>query len=147
MSVKTMLTASAVLALAISAVVGAQAPAAGQLTAAEIVGKAEQAGYTAIDDVEFDDGLWELDATAPDGRRVDLLMDPRTGEILDPRAAPALTAADIAQLLQAQGFSNVHDIELDDGRYEAEAVNPAGRKVDLKLDPRDGRILSEQLDD
>jgi uncharacterized membrane protein YkoI len=147
MTMKTTFAASAILALAIAAGVQAQAPTPGGLSAAEIVQKAEQAGYSAIDDVEFDDGLWELDATAPDGRRVDLLMDPRTGEILDPRAAPALAAADIARMLEAQGYSNVHDIELDDGRYEVEAVNAAGQKVDLKLDPRDGRILSEQQDD
>lgn len=147
MTSKTTFAASAILALAIAAGVQAQAPATGGLTAAEVVQKAEQAGYSAIEDVEFDDGLWELDATAPDGRRVDLYIDPRTGEILDPRATPGVTAADIARLLEAQGFSNIHDIELDDGRYEVEAVNAAGQKVDLKLHPRDGRILSEQLDD
>jgi uncharacterized membrane protein YkoI len=146
MTMKTAIATSAILALAIAAGVQAQAPATGGLTAAEVVQKAEQAGYSAIEDVEFDDGLWELDATAPDGRRVDLLMDPRTGEILDPRAAPAVTAADVARMLEAQGYSNVHDIELDDGRYEVEAVNAAGQQVDLKLDPRDGRILSEQQD-
>jgi uncharacterized membrane protein YkoI len=146
MTMKTAIATSAILALAIAAGVQAQAPATGGLTAAEVVQKAEQAGYSAIEDVELDDGLWELDATAPDGRRVDLLMDPRTGEILDPRAAPAVTAADVARMLEAQGYSNVHDIELDDGRYEVEAVNAAGQQVDLKLDPRDGRILSEQQD-
>lgn len=147
MSMTTRIAASAVLALAIAAGVQAQTPAPGGLTVTEVVQKAEQAGYTAIADVEFDDGLWELDATAPDGRRVDLHMDPRTGEILDPRAAPAVAAADVARMLEAQGYTNVHDIELDDGRYEVEAVNAAGQKVDLKLDPRDGRILVENQDD
>lgn len=118
----------------------------GQMTTTEIMQAVEQAGYTDIRDVEFDGGLWEVEATGTDGRRVDLQIDPRTGEVLDPNAAPALTAADIASRLQSQGYSNVRDIEFDDGRYEVEATNSAGQNVDLKVHPRDGSILGEEFD-
>jgi uncharacterized membrane protein YkoI len=118
----------------------------GQMTTAEVMQAVERAGYTDIRDVEFDDGLWDVEATATDGRRVDLHVDPRSGEIIDPNVAPTLTAADIASRLQAQGYSNVRDIEYDDGRYEVEATNSAGQNVDLKINPRDGSILREEND-
>lgn len=118
----------------------------GQMTTAEVMQAVERAGYTDIRDVEFDDGLWEVEATGSDGRRVDLHIDPRNGEVIAPGTAPALTAADIANRLQSQGYSNVRDIEFDDGRYEVEATNPAGQNVDLKVSPRDGAILSEEND-
>jgi len=116
------------------------------MTTAEVMQAVERAGYTDIRDVEFDDGLWEVEATGSDGRRVDLHIDPRNGEVIAPGTAPALTAADIANRLQAQGYTNVRDIEFDDGRYEVEATNPAGQNVDLKVSPRDGAILSEEND-
>jgi hypothetical protein len=69
-------------------------------------------------------------------------------------AAPALAAdaspqaaASITQRLTASGYTNVHDVEWDDGVWEADATSPAGQEVDLTLSPDDGRILSETLDD
>lgn len=59
------------------------APAA-ELTVAQIVQKLEGLGYTAIEDIEKDDddGVWEVEATAPSGKRVDLDIDPVDGRII-----------------------------------------------------------------
>lgn len=124
----------------------AQTPT-GQMSTADVMQRVEQAGYTDVRDVEFDDGFWEVEATGTDGRRVELYVDPRTGELIDRRAAPALTAADVAARLQAAGYTNVRDVEFDDGRYEAEATNAAGQNVDLKVDARDGTVVHEDIDD
>lgn len=118
-----------------------------QQNAVQIIQQVEAAGFRDIRDVEFDDGLWQVDATAPDGQRVELHIDPATNEILDPRTPPALTAADIAARLASQGFTDVHDVEFDDGRYEAEARDRDGRRVDLTVHPGDGRVLSSRFDD
>lgn len=48
----------------------------------EIVRGLEGRGYTAIRDVEFDDGVWELEATSPAGKPVDLVVEPGSGKIL-----------------------------------------------------------------
>ena len=119
----------------------------GQFSAAQITSQVEAAGYSQVRDIEFEDGFWEVKAVDAQGKRTKLLVDPDSGELLDPRAPPAMTVADIGNLLQQQGYTNVRDIELDDGRYEAEAVNPAGHEVDLILDPRDGGIIEEDIDD
>lgn len=120
---------------------------AGQMSTADVMQRVEQSGYTNIRDVEFDDGFWEVEATGTDGRQVELYVDPRSGEVLDRNAAPALTAADIAARLEAAGYTNVRDVEFDDGRYEAEATNAAGQNVDLKVDGRDGSVVHEDIDD
>ncbi len=62
----------------------AAAPAA-ELTVAQIVQKLESLGYTAIEDIEKDDGVWEVEATAADGTRVELDVDPTDGRVLRER--------------------------------------------------------------
>lgn len=143
---KTIRSTVLVLGLAAAGFAFAQGGAAGGLSSSEILQRVEQAGFTDVRDLEFDDGLWEVKALASDGRRVELLVDPTSGEIIDPRSTPALSATDIQSRLAAQGYTNIRDIEYDDGRWEVEATNPRGESVDLKLDPRDGRILREKVD-
>jgi len=57
-------------------------PARAELTAKEVIAKLEAAGYRSITDVEKDDGVWEVDAVNAAGERVELDVDPVTGEIL-----------------------------------------------------------------
>jgi hypothetical protein len=62
-------------------------------------------------------------------------------------ARAAWQPARIVEHLQKQGYTNVHDVEWDDdGHWEVDAVNPAGRPVDLDIDPATGRIIREKLD-
>ena len=74
-------TGSAVL---IAASAFAQQPTAAQpdLNAAQIIQKLQALGYTAIEDIEKDDGVWEVEATSPSGARVDLTLDLKDGRIL-----------------------------------------------------------------
>jgi hypothetical protein len=143
---KTLKIAIAAVFATVTGAALAQAPA-GQMSGADVMQRVEQAGYTDIRDVEFDDGFWEVEATSADGSKVELYVDPRSGEVLDRNAAPTLTAADIAARLEAAGYTNVRDVEFDDGRYEAEATNAAGQNVDLKVDGRDGSVVHEDIDD
>jgi hypothetical protein len=71
----------AVIALSGGALALAQTAAA-ELTAKDVIAKLESAGYTAITDVEKDDGVWEVDATSPAGEPVELDIDPASGKVL-----------------------------------------------------------------
>ncbi len=51
------------------------------LPLSEIVKQLEDVGYTQIIDVEFEDGVWEVDHVV-DGEERELHVDPMTGEIL-----------------------------------------------------------------
>ena len=44
----------------------------------------QAAGYESFEEVELDDGVWEVDdAVGSDGREYDLELDPETLEIID----------------------------------------------------------------
>jgi hypothetical protein len=52
----------------------------------------------------------------------------------------------VTQDLESKGYTDVHDVEMDDGRYEADAVNAEDQRVDLELDPKTLEILHEKRD-
>ena len=133
------------LAIALVAAAGA-ATAQDALTEAEIRAKIEAQGYTNIDDVEFDDGVWTADARSADGSRVDLSIDPATGDIYPDGQVSKLGKADIEARLAAAGYSNVHDVEFDDGLWKAEARDASGRDVELRMEPNEGRVIGENRD-
>lgn len=116
------------------------------LTGAEVRAKIEAEGYTNVHDVEFDDGVWTADARSADGRSVDLSIDPRTGQVFPDHQVSKLGKADIEARLATAGYSDVHDVEFDDGVWKAEARDSSGRKVELRLDPEEGRIIGEHRD-
>jgi hypothetical protein len=68
----------------------------------------------------------------------------RAGE--DDRAATADELARVRSALEAKGYVDVHDLEVDDGRFEVDARNPRGEKVDLELDLQTLEILYEDRD-
>jgi uncharacterized membrane protein YkoI len=50
---------------------------------ARIAEALKRAGYQSFEEVEFDDGVWEVDdAVGSDGREYDLELDPQTLEII-----------------------------------------------------------------
>lgn len=57
-----------------------------------------------------------------------------------------LSPNQVKQKLEAAGYTNVHDIEYDDGRYEAEATSKDGKPVELVIDPATGNVTSERPD-
>ncbi|WP_202841467.1 PepSY domain-containing protein [Luteimonas saliphila] len=130
------------LALALFAA-GGTAMAQDALTAAQVRTQLEAQGYTHVNDVEFDDGMWTADARSADGNRVGLSIDPRTGAVYPDEQVSNLGKADVEAKLVAAGYSKVHDIEFDDGVWKAEADDPAGKQVELRLDPVDGRIIGK----
>ncbi len=133
------------LALALAAATGAAA-AQDTLTAAEVRATLEAQGYTGVNDVEFDDGMWQADARSADGKRVDVRLDPATGGIYADEQVSTLGEADIKARLAAAGYSNVHDVEFDDGLWKAEADDQSGREVGLRLDPDSGEIIGADAD-
>jgi len=58
------------------------ASAGGFLTVAEIYQRLAGDGYSRIEEIEFDDGKYEVEAIDSQGREVELDLDPRTGRIL-----------------------------------------------------------------
>lgn len=102
------------------------------------------AGYTDIDDLDRDDGLWEADARR-DGRRVELRIDPRTGTVYPEDARTSLTEADVRAGLEAAGYERIRDVHFDDGMWEADAEQ-GGVDYDLFMDPETGEVVARKRD-
>ncbi|WP_024868322.1 PepSY domain-containing protein [Pseudoxanthomonas suwonensis] len=115
------------------------------LTAVQVRELLTRNGFTRIDDPEFEDGMWETDATSADGNRVDVRVD-ANGRIHAEDIVSTLTADDIKAKLTAAGYSKVHDVEFDDGVWEAEAERDNGKDVKLRVDPKDGKVLAVEND-
>lgn len=142
-----MKTSALTLALSLCVAAGsvaAQAPSG----PADITRILNAAGYTEIRDVEFDDGVWEADVRGSDGRWHDVAVDASNGDLMDDHGGRALlTATELANRLAAAGYRDVHDLDLDDAVWEADATSPAGQRVELRVNAHTGRVISESIDD
>lgn len=137
----------AIAALAATLVLAAGAATAQQrLNEPQVRSALEAQGYTRLDDVKFDDGMWEAEGTRPDGRRVDVRIDASTGEIYPEDGTTTLTDADIRASLEAAGYSRIHDVKFDDGLWEAEGYDGNGVEYELYLDPRTAAIVGRERD-
>jgi Peptidase propeptide and YPEB domain len=54
--------------------------------------------------------------------------------------------ARVSKALEAKGYSEVRDLEVDDGRFEVDARNPQNEPVDLELDMKTLEVLHEDRD-
>ena len=116
------------------------------LTAPQVRAQLEAQGYTKVEDLEFKDGMWKADATSANGKRVDVRLDPRTGNVYPDKPVSALGEADIRAQLSAAGYSGVHDVKLDDGLWTAKGTTAAGEKVKVRLDPTTGEVIALEKD-
>lgn len=146
MNGKASTTGIALAALLAVAAGPAAAQAPDRLSAADVYDALAAQGYVDIDDIEFDDGMWEAEARRGDGRRIDLRLDARTGAIYPEDGTTALSMADVEASLAAAGYSRVHDIRFDDGLWEADAFDADGVEWELYLDPRSAEIVGRERD-
>ena len=61
-------------------------------------------------------------------------------------AATELPLSQVIALLESLGYTAFDDIEREKGVWEIEATAPNRARVELQVDPQDGRILNERPD-
>lgn len=133
-------------ALVASGAALAKSPKPEALTEPQVRALLTEQGYTRIDDLDFEDGAWETDATSANGNRVDLRVDPATHRVFAEALVSTLSEEDVKAKLSAAGYSKVHDVDFDDGVWKAEAERQDGNDVEIHLDPKDGRVLHVEND-
>ena len=116
------------------------------LTQAQVRAKLEAQGYTKVHDVKFHDGVWKADARSADGNRVDVRVDPATGAVYPDEQVANLSEADVRAKLAVAGYTHVHDVDFEDGIWNAEADDPQGKDVELKIDPKTGKVIGKEKD-
>lgn len=143
------LAATFALSLAVAVpVVQAQAAAA-PIGLEQATRVAQQAGYGAVRGAELDDGVWEVLASGADGRRVTVHIDATSGDILSP-AQPGqrqLGIDDVMARLTAAGYTDVKELERDDGFWVAEVRTSMGFERDVRVHPLTGAVDVERWDD
>lgn len=115
----------------------------------QAVAKAQAAGYTSIRGAEYEDGAWEIRSNRPDGSRLTVFVDATTGDILSP-AQPGqtqLAPAEVMAKLAAAGYSEVRELEREDGFWTAEVRSTAGFSRDVRVHPISGAVTNEAWDD
>jgi uncharacterized membrane protein YkoI len=116
------------------------------LTEPQIRAKLEAQGYTKINDVKFEDGVWKADAKSADGNHVDVRLDAKTGAVYPDEQVANLNQASVTAKLAAAGYTNVHDVDYEDGVWNAEADDPAGKDVEVKIDAKTGAVIGKEKD-
>ena len=116
------------------------------MTSTQVRAKLEAQGYTSVNDVKFVDGMWKADARSANGNRVDVRLDATTGEVYPDEQVANLSEADVRARLAAAGYTNVHDVDYEDGIWNAEADDPTGKDVELKIDPKSGKVIGKEKD-
>lgn len=116
------------------------------ITSSQVRAKLEAQGYTSVNDVKFEDGVWKADARSANGNRVDVRLDAATGEVYPDEQVANLSEADVRARLAAAGYTNVHDVDYEDGIWNAEADDPTGKDVELKIDPQTGKVIGKEKD-
>ncbi|MET1022966.1 MAG: PepSY domain-containing protein [Pseudoxanthomonas sp.] len=123
----------------------ADAPKSG-LTEPQVRTLLTEQGYTKIDDIDFENGMWEADATSANGKRTDVRVDPASGQVYAEAQVSNLSENDIKAKLAAAGYSKVHDVDFDDGLWQAKAERQDGKNVEVHLSPKDGSVLHVEND-
>lgn len=59
----------------------------------------------------------------------------------------AMSIVDTVQLLEEKGYTNIDSIDRDLDRYEVDATDPNGQRVEITVDGRSGDILRSERDD
>ncbi|MNR57716.1 hypothetical protein D3C85_1785500 [compost metagenome] len=77
---------------------------------------------------------------------MDVRLDAAIGEVYPDEQVANLSEADVRARLAAAGYTNVHDVDYEDGIWNAEADDATGKDVELKIDPKTGKVIGKEKD-
>lgn len=140
------LTGALLCACGLATAQDAASTAAPGMTEPQVRAALEAKGYTSVNDVEFEDGMWKADARSADGQRVDLKIDATTGEVYPEDEVAELSEADVRAKLTAAGYTNIHDVDFDNAVWKAEADDASGDDFEVTLDPKTGKVIGKEKD-
>ena len=142
----TMLLGAGLLLMATGTAEARSAAPPDSMPLSQIIKNVEGRNVGVITDIEFDDGLWEVDVHQ-DTAETTLYLDPATGQAkrqergrdvedeLPPRDGKPLS--ELIKSIEDQKAGVITDVEFDDGFWEV-TVRKDGKKVKMDIDPKTG---------
>ena len=63
-----------------------------------------------------------------------------------PTWAQPVTIEDVRGIAFAKGIVRIEQVELDDGVWEVEGIDPSGQEIEMKIEARSGQIIKLERD-
>ncbi len=128
------------------------------LTLHEVQLKLDAMGYRDITKISRKHETLLIKATDPQGRRVDIDVDPASGAIVHSEIrrrtwdgvanandqASWLTLHQVQVKLEALGYRNIQEIDREPNGYEVKAADAQGQPVKLAVAPRSGEVVESR---
>lgn len=124
-----------------------------RLTIQAIYDRVEAAGYRDLREVEFKHDHYQVKAHNKQGERVKLRVNATSGAVEQQKVKPAkktiasdekrLNIREIYDRVEAAGYRDLHEIELEHGRYEVKGHNAQAQRVKLKVNAATGAVEEE----
>jgi hypothetical protein len=114
------------------------------ITEPQVQSRLTEQGYTKVSKLRFEDGMWQAKARSANGKNVELHIDAKTGQAYPDKQVSRLSKRDVRAALATQNYTDVHDVDFDDGLWKAKAKNAAGHSVKVKIDPDSGKVIGTE---
>ncbi len=114
-----------------------------------------EAGYAEPEMIVKHGEIWRVKTQKDTGNTVTLYVTPE-GEIIGaaqaasqyelkvvekPDSEAAYTPEDVRQVLTEAGFHNIHDVDMQNGTWKAEADDSSGEDYEIHIDVASGKIV------
>lgn len=122
-----------------------------ELSMEQVIAKLKEQGYADITEIEREDGRYCVDARDADGKKVELYVDAKTGEITKEDEGDGVDKADLSKdeviaKLKEQGYPEVSKIEREreGNQYWVMASDADGNKFELHVNAKTGEITRKE---
>jgi uncharacterized membrane protein YkoI len=103
----------------------------------------KSAGYKAVGEIEYDDGVFKAKAMNAQNQFVKVRVDAKTGKVVKPKknaAKKAIGLLKAAKKVESAGYSRIYEMETKPRAYKVKAFNKEGKRVELSVDADTGEI-------
>ncbi len=106
----------------------------------------DKAGYIAVKKVEYDDGVYKVDAVNRQRQYVKVKVSAQTGKVISIKgtsSAKSISMLEAAQHVVAAGYQHIYRMTIDDDGYKVKATNKNDKKVKLKVNATTGKVSKD----
>lgn len=119
-----------------------------ELSMEQVIAKVKEQGYSDISEIEREDGRYCVEARDAEGKKVEIYVDAKTGEIVEKgkNDKADLSKDEVIAKLKEQGYPEVSKIERERERdqYWVMASDADGKRFELHVNAKTGEITRKE---